>query len=530
MKKDQTIDVLIVGAGPAGTTLAIDLVRRGLSVRIIDQSPHSFRGSRAKGIQPRTLEIMEDLEVIEDILKQGSLYPLLGAHLGPFTLPWQMFRNKPSTSDIPYPNTWLIPQFSTDLALHKRLEDLGVKVEFGHKLIDFSQNSEFAQATIVGLENQETVLSKFIIGADGGASTVRLKLDIPFDGTTDEKDRILIVDAVTTGLSRNRWHIWPGRGGKFVGACPLPNSDLFQWMIRLAQGEEPPADITLINERIHKHTGDKGIILNDIQWKSVFRPNIRLAQSYRKDRALIIGDAAHVHTPAGAQGLNTGIQDAYNLGWKIQQVLAGASDVLLNSYEAERQPIAAAVLGLSTKKYEGIAKLNPNSIRRGKDEQQLALTYCGGPLSSIDDGRKKALKDGDRAPDAELKDIYGSRIRLFEIFRGPHFTLISYGKKSVHSLPDINWPNIGAALKIIIIDANEKEIDYPSFHDLHKSFHKAYQPIDGQLILVRPDGYIGHISNSENVYSMTKAIRMFTPPDNHSVHQTKEYSKKGEFK
>lgn len=436
----RTIDVLIAGAGPTGTTLAIDLVRRGLDVRIIDQAPHSFEGSRAKGIQPRTLEVFGDLGALDDVLAASSDYPRLGIHLGPVVAPWRMFRNRERTTDVPYPNTRLMPQFRTDRVLHDRLEQLGVRVEYGRELVEFEQDSTSVTATVATDDGAEEITARYLVGADGGSSAVRKHLDLGFLGETDEQDRVLIVDAVTTGLSRDRWHIWPGVKGRFVGACPLPHTDLFQWMIRLSPDEEPPEGEEAITQRIRAHTRNRHIELRDIQWRSVFRPNIRMVEAYGRGRVFLAGDAAHVHTPAGAQGLNTGIQDAYNLGWKLGQVLAGADARLLDSYEAERLPIAAGVLGLSTQKYEGIAKLDPASMRRGKDEQQLSLTYYGGPLAPSGTDSTTTLHVGDRAPDTELLGTDGTKARLFDTYRGPHFTAVATGPDAAVASEELRWP------------------------------------------------------------------------------------------
>src|SRR5690242_15764258 len=146
MKNDKPIDVLIIGAGPAGSVLAIDLARRGLDIRIVDKAPHAFDGSRAKGLQPRTLEVLYDLNVLDDILAGGIVYPRLGIHLGPLTIPWEMFRHRQPTTDIPFPNTWLIPQYRTDRALHARLHRLGHSVEFGSELIELTQGAETVTA------------------------------------------------------------------------------------------------------------------------------------------------------------------------------------------------------------------------------------------------------------------------------------------------------------------------------------------------------------------------------------------------
>lgn len=503
MTDDTVIDVLIAGAGPSGSALAIDLVRRGLDVRIVDKAPHSFEGSRAKGLQPRTLEVLDDLGVLSAVLDHGSLYPKLGLHLGRVVVPWSMMKNRAATADVPYPNTWLIPQFATDAALHARLVELGGKVEYGTAIIGFTQDDTTVTATLATDAGVEHVTARYLVGTDGGASTTRSALGIDFIGSTDEQDRILIVDATTTGLSQDRWHMWPRLRGGFVAACPLPGSDLFQWMVRLAPDEDPPTDLDEINARIRAHTHASGVELQDIRWRSVFRPNIRLASAYRHGRVFIAGDAAHVHTPAGAQGLNTGIQDAHNLGWKLGQVLAGADDALLDSYEAERQPIAAGVLGLSTKKYEAIGKLDPTSIRRGKDEQQLGITYRGGPLAASGDQTTSRLNAGDRAPDAVMVDAAGKPTRMFDAYRGPHFTAVAFGDGATHALSEIQWPAEGAALRTVAIDAQSPTADL-ILADGNGSFRDSYGVDEDTLFLVRPDGYLASIASRE-IHSKTVA-------------------------
>jgi 2-polyprenyl-6-methoxyphenol hydroxylase-like FAD-dependent oxidoreductase len=508
---NNTVDVLIVGAGPVGTTLAIDLFRRGLSFRIIDKAPSSFDGSRAKGIQPRTLEVMQDLGVLPDILEKSTNYPLLGVHLGPFTIPWRMMSDGPRTSDIPFPNIQLIPQFHVDGALHARLKSMGHTVEFDTELTNITQDNEKVTVTVSTPKGSEEIFALYVVGSDGGASPVRRITDIGFTGTTHEEDRMIIVDAPTTGLSKDRWHIWPGKSGQFIAACPLPHSDLFQWIIRLSPEEQPNLELSALNSRIQKRIRNPKIVMHDMQWTSVFRPNIRLADHYRVGRIFLAGDAAHCHTPAGAQGLNTGIQDSYNLGWKLEQVLAGADSSLLDSYEAERQPIAAAMLKFSTKKYEGIAKLDPASFRRGKDEKQLLLTYRSGPLVDNSSAKTKTLRAGDRAPDAELRSADGSIGRLYENFIGPHFTAIAYGKEAVFALTKLKWPAIGTPLRSICIDVPDDEKVGATFSDVSNTFKKAYGLTTDTLLLIRPDGYIGHIAVESMALTTQRVISELTP-------------------
>src|SRR5690242_5713746 len=142
------LDVLVVGAGPVGAALAIDLARRGITVRIIDKAEHAFEGSRAKGIQPRTLEVLEDLGALDAVMAGGSTYPPLGIHLGPVTVPWRMMRSPQAGDDVPFPSTWLIPQFRTDRALHNRLKELGVGVEFGCELIELTSAADTVTASV----------------------------------------------------------------------------------------------------------------------------------------------------------------------------------------------------------------------------------------------------------------------------------------------------------------------------------------------------------------------------------------------
>ena len=515
MPTTPTIDVLIVGAGPTGTALAIDLARRGLSFRLIDKEPTAFGGSRAKGIQPRTLEVFDDLGVLLDVLNRGGPYPKMGIHLGPLTIPWRMIEKGNPGPDVPHPDTLLIPQNSTIRVLHERLGTFGAQVELGTELIEFATDATGITAQLSTSRGAEELTARYIVGADGGSSRVRKMAGIKFEGITDEADRMLIVDAAVDGdLSRNYWHVWPGARGRFVGACPLPHSELFQWMIRLAPDENPPSTAAEINEKVRSLTGNKKLFLRDINWQSIFRPNIRLAENYRRGRVFLAGDAAHVHTPAGAQGLNTGVGDAYNLGWKLGQVLAGAPDALLDTYETERRPIAAHVLGLSTKKFAAIGTLDPKSARRGKDEKQLPLTYHGGPLASPTTEQTNTLRTGDRAPDAQLVTADGAPIRLFDVYRGPHFTAIAYGSKIAAVLDELQWPTGGAHLKRLHITQRPTKDDthnLESLTDPTGNFTRTYGLTQDTLLLVRPDGYIAHIATHDALKTTNTVVNTMTP-------------------
>lgn len=413
--------VLIVGAGPTGLTLALDLARRGISIRLIDGATKPFDGSRGKGIQPRTLEIFDDLGVIDPILAAGALYPKFRTHFGRFSLrAGSIGAFREPTESRPYPNLWMVPQARTEGILRDRLSTLGPKVEFDKELVTFSQHEHGVEAT---LSSGETVQAGFLAGCDGGRSTVRKVLGLRLQGEMLDEKPLLVADVEVEGLDRRDWHIWPIAKGGTIALCPLPNTSLFQFTSKTSEEG--------IEERIHRITGHR---VERVAWSSVYRPAVRMVDRYRVGRVLLAGDAAHVHPPAGGQGLNTGVQDAYNLGWKLAHVTRGGPDSLLDTYEAERLPIAAAVLGLSKRLHKA------RSIRRADATNQLGLHYRTSSLSSgvtLGD-----LHPGDRIPDGRLND--GSR--LFDHLRGSHAT----------------------------------EVVTP----------------EGPRILIRPDGYIAHIGTT----------------------------------
>jgi 2-polyprenyl-6-methoxyphenol hydroxylase-like FAD-dependent oxidoreductase len=391
--------VLIVGAGPTGLTLALDLARRGISCRLVDAAETPFTGSRGKGIQPRTLEIFHDLGIIEPILAAGGLYPKIRIHLGPVSLrAGSLGSAKPPTESVPYPNLWMVPQSRTEEIVRERLRDLGGRVEFGTALVTFHQDQGGVNAS---LSTGETVRVDFLVGSDGGRSVVRRTLGLKLEGEAIDEKPVLVADVGIDGLDHRDWHIWPFVKGGVIGLCPLPGTTLFQLT---AKAETIAGDIKGV---VGKATGHR---IAHVAWSSIYQPAVRMVNRYRVGRVFLAGDAAHVHPPAGGQGLNTGVQDAYNLGWKIAHVLRGGPEALLDTYETERLPIAAAVLGLSKR------LLQTRSVKRGDATNQLALHYRFSSLSSGD--AHGGLHPGDRMPDMRLAD--GSR--LFQHMRGPHAT------------------------------------------------------------------------------------------------------------
>ena len=477
--------VLIVGAGPTGLTLACDLARRGVDHRILDAAPEPFLGSRGKGLQPRTLEVFDDLGVIDDVLAAGGNYPKLAMHWPGFALgTWRMFPHSEPTPSLPYPNTWMLPQWKTEEILRARLAQLGGKVEQSAELTSFTQDERSVTAAVSRGGAPEEIRADYLIGADGGKSRVRKTLGVPFAGVTSNDERLIVADVRIRGVDRTYWHVWPLAKGGVVTICPLAGTDFFQLTAKVGPDIELPAEDAL-QTFLDRALGRRaGIRIEQVRWRSLFRPNVRMVERFRVKRVFLAGDAAHVHPPAGGQGLNTGVQDAYNLGWKLALAARGAPDALLDTYETERLPIAAHVLGLSSKLHR------TRSLRRGKEVQQLGVAYRESPLSCELRRSPGPVRAGDRAPGALCTDAKGDRARLLDAFRGPHFTLLAFGAFGRGAVPSSD-PRI-KVVRVLPPGAPRGDA-HDALSDAGAHARKAYAVAAGAdaLVLVRPDGVIG---------------------------------------
>ncbi len=221
--------------------------------------------------------------------------------------------------------------------------------------------------------------------------------------------------------------------------------------------------------------------MRSVSWASAFNMNARIAERYRVGRVFLVGDAAHVHPPTGGQGLNTSVQDAYNLGWKIAAVLRGAPEALLATYEDERRPVAAEMLGLTTGLLEAAKE---GSMRRGREVHQLDIGYPQSSLRLEEPPRTNGVLAGDRAPDAPVCAASGLPTRLFKLFQGPHWTLFGYGADRLSAAA----PRAG-----LHIHAVGPRSD---FTDDEGYVRDAYGLAPGDWVLVRPDGYIAAIVDS----------------------------------
>lgn len=481
-------DVLISGAGAAGLTLAIDLARRGVSFILIEQSDQPFGGSRGKGLQPRTLEVFEDLGILDRLAAIGAPYP-----------PVREYREDGSTSETPlaeqapldpaepYAAPLMVPQFLTEGVMRDRLAEMGHRPRFGTQLTGFAQDADGVTARICDTTGETQIRARYLIGTDGGRSFVRHELDIGFPGET-LGIRALVADVRLDGLDRLAWHRFQvGSGATQVLICPLAGTDLFQIQGPVPLEGEVDLSPAALTAMIAQRTGRSDIVVHSVCWSSVYAMNARLADRYRIGRIFLAGDAAHIHPPTGGQGLNTSVQDAYNLGWKLASVLDGGPDTLLDTYEEERRPIAATMLGLATRLLGEAAK---GPMRRNREVRQLDLGYRTSSLSQPATDAS-CLQPGDRAPDAPCRGRAGQPTRLFSLFQGPQWTLLGCG--------EVNRPAARKGLRIIVIDDRGEVIDDTGH------IAQTYGLRSGQWVLVRPDGYVAAVVGTQG---LDEALRL----------------------
>ena len=336
-------DVLVVGAGPTGLALAAIARAHGASVRVIDRNPAAQHESRALVLQPRTLEQLAGLGVSDELLTKGRRTVRLRLHGGARSTDVDLFDI--GIDDTPYPFLLFLSQAETESILGRYLTDCGVVIERGSELVALTQRDDRVACRLDTARGSETVEAAYVVGCDGANSTVRRLLGIRFSGGRYPQ-RFGLADVHVDGdLEPDRIHSYLGRRG-ILFLFPLGEPAPWRVVCLLPTDEQEEEGLTLptVQAVVDESTGG-GLRLRDPVWLSEFRLRHRLADRYRSGRVFLAGDAAHVHSPAGGQGMNVGIQDAANLAWKLALVARGtASGELLDSYEPERHPVGRALL------------------------------------------------------------------------------------------------------------------------------------------------------------------------------------------
>lgn len=503
-------EVLIAGAGPIGLTAAIELARRGVAVRIVDPLLEPPQYAKAVGVQPRTLEVFERMGILRQILDaavpfHGQIVYVNGEPAGQvdFALP----------EDVPFGFIGL-PQYSTERVLREELATRGVPIERGIRLAGFEQDADGVTAFLEGDSGQQTVRAQYLLGADGAHSVVRKTLGLTFEGAAFEEQYMLgdvEVDwSQPQGYAIRAMHQTDGTIDDLLVCIPLPGRGRYRMSMLVppelsteaSGGVQHGFEIDNSPELQHiqavlDRLSPEPTTARNMRWSSVFRISHRIVNAYSLGRAFVAGDAAHIHPPTGAQGMNTGIQDAYNLAWKLALAVHGdAADGLLDSYDAERRPVGEEVVGRTVRSArEGIGADSDDPSFVIRREAQLLISYADSPI--VADGA------GGRAPDARglTRASETDPLRLYTLLAGTRHTLVLYADATanfdlIEVVAAAAQDATNGLIDVYVVAHPDAEADttvLPLLVDADGDFAKAYG-VDGvTAFVVRPDGYLGYV-------------------------------------
>ncbi|PRE26196.1 FAD-binding monooxygenase [Burkholderia multivorans] len=521
--------VLIVGAGPTGLAAAMSLARARVPVRVIDKLAAPAPYSRAIGIQARTLELLEQHRAVEPFLALGHRAHAAALHADGRVIARLDF----DPLQTRYPYLLLLDQSVTERLLAEHLAELGVTIERGVTLVECDAGGASLDVTLRDAGGRDERFSpSYLIAADGAHSTVRHLLGIGFAGRAFEQTFLLADFAAIPDWPEDEIHLFTTPDG-IAGLFPLGSGRYRLVADRPPVGDvspdSPPPSLADCESVVRARIG-ASIAPSDLAWSSYFRLHSRMVERLRHGRVFFAGDAAHIHSPAGAQGMNTGVQEAFNLGWKLARVLAGgAPDRLLDTYHTERHPIERDVLrqtSLVTQIVEAdhgamkllrdhlvplLVSLGPlrDAVRRSVSE--LGVQYRKSPLTleRVLDGGPRA---GERAPDALLHVIDGplgqapGTARLYDVHDPASFTLLLLEAPPSTGLDDVSplaadaqaliqrleriMPGAVRAWRVTDVEGDGAD-----------TLVQAYGRSRPAFYLLRPDGYIaarGRASSDAN--------------------------------
>lgn len=507
----QHPSVLIAGAGPSGLMMACELARYGVSCRIIDRKKGRTQTTNAAGIHTRTLEIFHHIGIVDRFLKAGQRWSAFRLYSQDELMARIPFNN----IDSFYQFSLLLAQSETEKILNERLEEFKLHVEWQVELIDFKQANGKIGATVKHADGQtETIESDWLVGCDGIHSIVRDKSQIPFVGE-DIPHEYLVADVQLTGPIDDEADAFLGKKN-MLALFPL-GGGVYR-IVATAEGSEVKKEFTddEVKHIVEHRCGNK-FKVTSVLWSSAFWIHSKIAGRMREGAVFIGGDAAHVHSPAGAQGMNTGLQDIYNLAWKLAFVIKGkAKPELLDSYGIERLPVIEEIVN----KTEGITKAafleNPLLIKLrevvtkniigqshflqdkfGMQLTQLSIHYEESPIISYHTDIKchTAPKPGERAPDVVINK---ASERLYDYLRNTQYNLLLF---TGHNLNDtqlvklqeiIQWieQTYSDSVKAYMVSFTKVADIENVMVDEQFALHERYKMEDAGFYLIRPDHYI----------------------------------------
>lgn len=522
----ETVDVLIVGGGPTGLTAACLLARYGVSFLLVEQNAGPSIHSKALVIQARTLELLEQLGLTESFVQEGEQAIALNmvVHgVRKARIPFSEIGEKHTR----FPFFFILEQFKTEKLLLNCLQQTQHHPTWNTELVSFEQDAEGVIATIRSTQDNTTrqVRAQYLVAADGARSVVRHQLQLAFKGGTYE-NRFYVVDAQVCGdvpIVNREVSVCPSHDG-FLGFFPMKGTNRrFRVVGILPEHLRDKTEVEFEDIRQEAlrvgFSPRTGFDLKDCLWHSVYRLHHRYVEKMSVGRVFLAGDAAHIHSPAGGQGMNTGIQDAFNLIWKIVYVLRGWSHPsLLQTYHTERHPVAKTLVyttdlgfGIATSKniLARFARMVlaplfiPLALRipfvrnlSFRMLSQIGISYAKSPLSRPTGTPKaKHLKVGLRVPDTNLH--HGSRLHQ----------QLEHGK---WILLCVDQPELADTLRIEFSSRWQHLLECCSTSDAPRSGEEAKAFQAGEILLIRPDGYLGFSLHKNSPAGLTALEKYIT--------------------
>jgi 2-polyprenyl-6-methoxyphenol hydroxylase-like FAD-dependent oxidoreductase len=527
----QSTTVLIVGAGPTGLTLAHELLRRGVQIRLVDKAPAASQNTKALGVWPRTLELFAraDAGIVDEMLTQGVKTPSFHVWSDGHLLVHLDFAHRLTGSS--YPFALMIPQAETEAILTQHVLELGGTIERGTELLSLTQREEGLEVVLRLAGGQEELArTDWLIGCDGAHSVVRHLVGVPFVGKTFEQNFV-------AGNVRMQWDVPPDEAhaflhrGNTIAFFPMPEPFYYRVVITYQPGEAPQGEVSLeeVQQAVSAFGCPAGARASDPRWLDRFLVDQRRVERYVFGRVILAGDAAHLHTFVGAQGMNTGIQDAFNLAWKLALVLQGrANTQLLESYGEVREQVSKGLLaatGLAARMatlhqpvLAGVRNAMAPRLTALPQVQRLLInalselniSYRHSSLVQDDHapgvGKRAHLHAGDRAPDGPIWMFErNAPHQLFELLSGTHHTLLVFlpqhyetGVKAL-DLALAEFADLVECYQIVRGTNGSGEQEAASgmkFYDPDGSLASRYGLGEGGLMLIRPDCYIGFRSRA----------------------------------
>jgi 2-polyprenyl-6-methoxyphenol hydroxylase-like FAD-dependent oxidoreductase len=531
MINERLVPVLVVGAGPTGLTMANELARHGVAVRIIDRDVTPATTSRALVVMPRVLEIFDDMGVIEQAVAAGNRATGINITFAKkkvrmdFTDLLTGPRNTTAYSDVR-----TLSQHDTERILTEVLAGRGVKVERGLALIDLTQDGDTVTVSLRSADGStETMRCRWVIGCDGAHSAVRKAVGLPFEGATYPDEFIMADATLGWALPHGELYAFPSPAGIFA-AFSMPGENRYRIFGNVEPGPEgPSAEYSeptrdefqaMIAERVPIPAK---VVEN--HWVTRYRVHRRSVPRYRDGRVFLAGDAAHVHSPAGAQGMNTGIQDAYNLAWKLALVVRGlAEEALLDSYHAERHPVGVQLLKTTDRLFAVIAgRSRLSRLARGRIAPQVAtrvltrpsirrwfvgtlsqlrMRYPNSPLNAESGANwsDDAPAPGDRAREVDVLVDDGQPGRIYDVLRGTHHTVLLFSGLDDQARPAVELCRIAERIEraypnlvIARVVSAERFFDHPAaLGDPARAVHRQYGVKSSSAFVIRPDAHVGY--------------------------------------